>query len=85
VINDENSPREDFRQRADAAGANLLAAQLLHAGDARLAMRSKDGRSVTAKITLMPAPLTAALTALPVADANWVLLPTSLGSFGSPA
>ena len=39
-------------------------------------IRSNDGRSVTAKITLIPAPLTAALTALPVAEANCVLLPS---------
>jgi hypothetical protein len=41
IVHSENPAREDFRQGADAAGADFLAAQLLHAGDVRLGYEIK--------------------------------------------
>ncbi len=35
-VGDKNPAREDFRQGTDAAGADFLPSQLLHAGDAGL-------------------------------------------------
>ena len=36
IVSDQNPARENFRQRADTAGADLFPAQLLHAGDVGL-------------------------------------------------